>query len=89
MTWCCLSFLFLLIDDNAPGAVDVYCDQPGQRLHQGGQQTSRGQKAISLPPTININIHMFSFVNSYSLFFYLQLYSLLERINPDHNFPVR
>lgn len=40
-----LYIFFLLLDDNTPGAVDIYCDQPGQRLHPGRQQTSRGQEA--------------------------------------------
>lgn len=42
---------FGMLDDNTSGAMDVYCDQPGQCIHSGRQQTSRGQGAA---PSSNI-----------------------------------
>ena len=36
---------FTLPADDAPGTVGVHCNQPGQRLYQGGQQGPGGQRA--------------------------------------------
>lgn len=63
-------------------------------IREGNRHQEVGE--LLLPPTFkHIQIYIYMYFNMFFLmlgsnfFFYQQLYSLLERINPDHNFPVR
>lgn len=64
-------------------------------IREGNRHQEVGE--LLLPPALkHVQIYIYMYFNMFFLmlgtnlfFFNQQLYSLLERINPDHNFPVR